>query len=154
MLPPFLLFFKGQKILAPLFTIFKIAKTYWRESIIIILALFIFYQNKSTIRWLFLIDTVPFYKQQLSETKQALEKTIDGNKQLSEAIDKNNKRVQQLKIISTELQQHNNKLQSQLHTQKQTTKKTITQTLQQHIQPTCDAAFNFLKDEINELQYQ
>lgn len=154
MLSPFVIFFKGQKILTPLFAAFKIIKPYWREFIIVILGLFIFYQNKSNVRWLLLIDTIPFYQHQLKEIKQTLQQTIDGNKQLSNAIDENNEKLQQLQQISNKLQQHNDKLTQQIDKQKQNTQYTVDQILEQQIEPTCDAAFDFLKNEINELQYE
>ena len=127
---------------------------HWRECLIVALLAGAWYQNTQETRWVFFVDTIPYYKVQYEEAMKALDIAVEANENLSAAIETTNKQVQEWKEVSIKLEQDNAALSGELKGLRQTTLDQVQDILKGPTPVGCEAAIDYLRDGIQELQFE
>jgi len=126
---------------------------HWRECLIVLLLASAWYQNTQETRWVFFVDTIPYYKVQYEEAKAALDIAVEANETLTAAIEATNKQVEEWKQVSIQLENDNAALSGELKGLRQTTLDQVETILAGPTPVGCEAAIEFLREGIPELRF-
>jgi hypothetical protein len=126
---------------------------HWRECLIVLLLAGAWYQNTQETRWVFFVDTIPYYKVQYEEAMIALDVAVEANETLTAAIEATNKQVEEWMEVSIQLEKDNAALSGELKGLRQSTLDQVEDILAGPTPVGCEAAIDFLREGIPELQY-
>jgi len=112
----------------------------------------VWYQNTQETRWVLWVDTIPYYKVQYEEAMIALDVAVEANETLTAAIEATNKQVEEWKEVSVQLERDNAALSGELKGLRQSTLDQVEDILAAPTPVGCEAAIQFLRDGIPELQ--
>ena len=127
---------------------------HWKLITIVALILIILYQNVSDTRWVFWADTIPYLKEELATAEYSLNIAIEGNVRLREVIESNNARIRQWEIVSNSLELQHQHLQGQLSEVRQNTNVEVRTIIKEVTPQSCEAAFEYLRDNIPNLNFE
>lgn len=130
----------------------KIGK-HWREALMAVLIAIVVYQNTFEHRVIFWADTIPYLRNALDDTADALDDVVALNKNLADAIDKTNAEIEQARIITAKLEEQKSVLKGQLLNHQEETRTQVQAILNAPTPQSCQAAIGFLRDMIPNLQY-
>ncbi len=147
------LLFNWQKIVGLATNAFAFFIKHWKVCLIAFLIAGAWYQNTQERRWVFFVDTIPYYKVQYEEALRALDIAVEANETLTRAIETTNKQVEEWKEVSVRLEKDNAALSGELKGLRQTTLDQVESILAGPTPVGCDAAIEFLRDSIPELQF-
>lgn len=133
---------------------------YWKVGLFAILIAIIGYQNLSTYRWVFGLDTIPALESKLEETRKQYEtlkgqfdQVVDANKNLADAQDLLNKQIMEWKQVSEHLEKQNEKLARELADMRRQTDATVDSILKGKAPKTCTEAIQYLIDGKDDLRW-
>lgn len=126
---------------------------HWQAGVIALLLAIVFYQNTFDHRVFFWADTIPYLKTLVDEQQEQIELVANANEMLSNAIERNNERVEEFRTLSAELEQNNLALQTENEALRGRTMTQVTRILQSSTPASCEAAIDFLRNSIPTLQY-
>lgn len=127
--------------------------SYWKIFLIGVLAAIIWYQNVPETRWLFGAETIPALEADLVVVKKNLQTAIDGNKELSDAIDEYNARVEAYKQLEIKMRKDIDKLQGELDIARTTTNTEVDIILNDPTPQSCEKAIDYLRDAGKDLKW-
>jgi len=124
---------------------------YWKDVVVVLMLCTIIYQNTQHTRWVFFVDTIPYYQDQYQTAQDALDVAVAANKNLITAIETTNKQVQEWKAVSVGLERANAALSGELVGLRQTTLNQVQDILSGPTPVGCKAAITYLRNSIPEL---
>ena len=89
------LLFNWQKIVGLATNALAFFVKHWKVCTIALLLAGAWYQNTQETRWVFFVDTIPYYKVQYEEAMRALDIAVEANETLTRAIETTNKQVEE-----------------------------------------------------------
>jgi len=129
------------------------ALKYWKEILIALLIALALYQNTSSIRYLFFLNTIPSCLQQLDKAKTDLKDAQDTIAEYKNTIDQRNKEVMQWKTVSNELEAQNQQLQIKITSMQKKTEAQVRDILNDPTPKDAQSSMNYLRDGIKDLSW-
>ena len=133
--------------------VFGFIASYWKLFLIAVLAAVVGYQNFSDTRFLFWAQTIPALQAELAESQNNLRVCGDGNAKLSDAIEKNNVRIEEYKTLTGKLEASIEDLNADLVADRKVNEAEIKKILNAPRPKTCEEAINYLRDAKKELTW-
>jgi predicted transcriptional regulator len=126
---------------------------YWKQLIVAGMAAVIVYQNVFETRFFFGAETIPSLEQRLDSAKNELDKAIEANRNLSAAIDDNNKRIEEYEKLSEDLKGKVAELTSDLNEEREKTNKQVEDILKDKTPKSCEESIQYLRDAKDDLKW-
>jgi len=132
--------------------LFKVGQ-YWKSLTIAFLLSIIAYQNFSDTRFFLWSTTIPYLKAELITQGVALDLANQSNELLRESIEERNALVEEQKLITEELERQFAQIGNELVMIRNSTNDKIRSVIRESTPETCTAAFEFLSNSIDELNF-
>lgn len=133
---------------------------HWRGILLSLLIGLMMYQNFSAKQFLFGLDTIPSLqaenealKAQVAVAATQLQVCADGNKTLTDAIDAQNKALQDLGGLTAKMDSEFKKLNETVNKIRKDTNKTVKDILDAPTPQTCEEAMQFLRDGVGDIKW-
>lgn len=141
-------------------TLEKFIVAHWKEVLVALLIGMLAYQNFSSHRFVFFIQTIPYLEQKLTadeaeikQLKDDLHIAADANAKLTTTIQQETSTVEQWKAVSDKLQKQNDALQGKLTLMRTDNNKKVQSILNAKTPQTCEESIQFLRDETKNLTW-
>jgi len=126
---------------------------YWRECLIVLLGATFWYQNFSDVRFLFGAQTIPVLEAELANSQKNLRHCGESNDRLSDAIDKNNTRIDEYAQLTEDLEASLIILGNELTVERERTATEVEVILKDPTPKTCEKAIDYLRDGTKDLKW-
>ena len=133
--------------------IFKFIARNWKFALIGAMVFGIWYQNFSSVRFVFGIDTIPALHKDITELEEQLHVCISGNALLASTIDKRNEEIEKWERVSDEFARRMKELEGDLVRVRTETDNEVAGILTQQAPQDCESAIQYLRDGTEELQW-
>ena len=128
-------------------------KENWKAMAIAGMIGMLVYQNTFEKRYVFFIDTIPYWEKEANLNKEALDKAVKANELLSSTIEARNTEINKWKDVSDKLAADNAKLKGVIGAMRTKTDKDVNDILAGPTPGSCEAAMEYLRQGIGDLKW-
>lgn len=140
-------------LLLKLSAIKPLIQKYWKEMIVVGMALMLWYQNFSETRFLLWIETIPSLEARLETREAAFKQCKEGNDKLSAAIDERNRQIEAWRDITEQHEKDIKELEKQLAEERERANARVKDILDDPTPQTCEEAIQYLRDGVEDIKW-